>query len=420
MALLESNDRELKASVSESFLKTVSAFANYGTGSIIFGMADDGTVQGLPDIDRECLRIEHMIHDRIHPQPRYSIEVDSEAGTVTLTVFEGPDKPYLCRGKAYIRNDSSTTEADSLELKRLILAGNHMSFDQLPADSQNMEFGSLKQRLHTRLGVDQFDRNTLRTLGLTNADGQLVNAAALLSDSNPFPGIDIMRFGRSTSEILERVHIDGCSVLDQLDRTADVAERTYAFEKVTSTTRERVEKLPLDAFRETLANAIAHRAWDVPSAITVAMHPDHAVVTSPGSPPPGIEREAYLAGGLSVPRNPILATVMFRLGYIELFGSGVPRIREAYPAGELPPSFDVLDASIRVTLPALESHPATTVEEKAVLDALPQGMLMTRKQISEKCGTSLSTVGRLLASLEQKGLVERSGRGRGTKYSRRT
>ena len=209
-------------------------------------------------------------------------------------------------------------------------------------------------------------------------------------------------------------------MLYQLDRTADVAERTYAFEKVTSTTRERVEKLPLDAFRETLANAIAHRAWDVPSAITVAMHPDHALVTSPGSLPPGIEREAYLAGGLSVPRNPILATVMFRLGYIELFGSGVPRIREAYPAGELPPSFDVLDASIRVTLPVLESHPATTVEEKAVLDALPQGMLMTRKQISEKCGTSLSTVGRLLASLEQKGLVERSGRGRGTKYSRRT
>ena len=419
MALLESKNRELKASVSESFLKTVSAFANYGTGTIIFGMTDDGNAAGLKDIDDACLRIENMIHDRIRPRPRYSIEIDSKAGTVALTVFEGPDKPYLCKGKAYIRNDSSTTEADSLELKRLVLAGKRMSFDQLPADSQEMEFGSLRQRLHAKLRVDQFDSNTLRTLGLMNADGQLVNAAALLSDSNPFPGVDIMRFGESTSEILERVRIDGCSVLEQLDRTVDVAERTYAFEKVTPTTRERVEKLPLDAFREALANAIAHRAWDVPAAITVAMHPESVVVTSPGSLPPGVEREAYLAGGLSVPRNPVLATVMFRLGYIEPFGSGVPRIQEAYPEGEVPPRFDVLDASIRVTLPVFGAHPAITTEEKAVLDALPAGMLLSRKQISDSCGMILSTTGRLLASLEQKNLVERSGRGRGTKYSRR-
>lgn len=175
----------------------------------------------------------------------------------------------------------------------------------------------------------------------------------------------------------------------------------------------------MDAFRETLANAIAHRAWDVPAAITVAMHPDRVVVTSPGPLPPGVGRDAYLADGLSVPRSPTLANVMFRLGYIELFGSDVPRIREAYPRGEMPPSFDVLDSSIRVTLPVLGSRPATTVEESAVLDVLPAGMLMARKQIAAAGGMSLSTTGRLLVSLEKKGLVERSGTGRGTRYSRR-
>lgn len=230
MALPESKDRELKVSVSKSFLKTVSAYANYRIGSIIFGIADDGTIVGLPDIDKDCLRVEHMIHDSIDPRPHYAIEVDSRSGTMTLTVFEGPDKPYLYEGKACIRNDSSTTKADPLELKRLVLAGKHMSFDQLPAD-QKMEFGFLKQRLHDRLGVDRFDRNTLRTLGLADVDGQLVNAAALLSDSNPFPGIDIMRFGESTSEILESARIGGCSVLDQLDRAIGIAERNYTFEK---------------------------------------------------------------------------------------------------------------------------------------------------------------------------------------------
>ena len=34
---------EFKQQLSKSYLKTVSAYANYGTGKIIFGIADDGT-----------------------------------------------------------------------------------------------------------------------------------------------------------------------------------------------------------------------------------------------------------------------------------------------------------------------------------------------------------------------------------------
>ena len=42
----ESKTLEYKESVTNTFLKTVSAYANYGTGKIIFGVADDGTVTG--------------------------------------------------------------------------------------------------------------------------------------------------------------------------------------------------------------------------------------------------------------------------------------------------------------------------------------------------------------------------------------
>ena len=34
---------------SNSFLKTISAFANYGTGEILFGV-DDGIVKGIKDL----------------------------------------------------------------------------------------------------------------------------------------------------------------------------------------------------------------------------------------------------------------------------------------------------------------------------------------------------------------------------------
>ena len=43
----ESKYLEYKESVGNTFLKTVSAFANYGTGEILFGIADDGTEKGI-------------------------------------------------------------------------------------------------------------------------------------------------------------------------------------------------------------------------------------------------------------------------------------------------------------------------------------------------------------------------------------
>ncbi|MGI6032499.1 MAG: ATP-binding protein [Coriobacteriales bacterium] len=180
-----------------------------------------------------------------------------------------------------------------------------------------------------------------------------------------------------------------------------------------------MERIPLSAFREAIANALAHRTWDVPASITVAMHHDRVVVTSPGSLPPGVQEKSYLAGGLSIPRNPILANVLFRLGYIELFGSGIPQIKNAYAECTVQPSFKILDASIRVTLPTIDAMPALTPEEKTVLDALPEKMLLSRAQLEESTGMSRSSVIRALSALEDKGLVERTGRARGTRYLRR-
>ena len=43
----ESRSYEVKESITNTFLKTVSAYANYGDGVIEFGIADDGTVVGI-------------------------------------------------------------------------------------------------------------------------------------------------------------------------------------------------------------------------------------------------------------------------------------------------------------------------------------------------------------------------------------
>ena len=46
----ETRTIEFKENVTNTFLKTVSAFSNYNGGTILFGVDDDGVAKGLPDV----------------------------------------------------------------------------------------------------------------------------------------------------------------------------------------------------------------------------------------------------------------------------------------------------------------------------------------------------------------------------------
>ena len=385
---------EFKQQLSKSYLKTVSAYANYGTGKIIFGIADDGTPVGLADPQDTCLRIEHAINDSIDPVPRFELAIEGDTRTVTLTVHEGPDKPYLSSGRAYRRTDTSTVEVSRLEYGRLVLTGEHVSFDALVAKEQDLAFGHLEKELASKLGLKPLDQNSLISLELMTPSGEYCNAAALLADSNHFPGIDIARFGESIYNINARHTFEHMSVLEQMQRTLEVFDTYYAYEEIVGFERIAKTLVPREAFREAIANALVHRCWDVRANIKVGMFADRIEITSPGGLPAGITEELYLAGGPSVARNPILANVFFRLGHIERFGTGIPRILDEYAHETVSPSFALRDSSITVMLPV-------TVLENVTLDEEAKSKAI-----------------RTLNALVEKGLVTKVGEGRSVRYER--
>ena len=143
----ESKDLEFKESVSNSFLKTVSAYANYGTGKILFGIADNGTVNGLENVNNACLDIENRINNSIDPLPEYTLSIDKNKSIVILTVEEGAYKPYLYNSKAYIRKDTSTIAVDRISFSRLILEGQNLSVEEISASRQDLKFSLLESKL---------------------------------------------------------------------------------------------------------------------------------------------------------------------------------------------------------------------------------------------------------------------------------
>jgi predicted nucleotidyltransferase len=77
------------------------------------------------------LDVENKINDNIKPLPDYTLEVNERTKVVTLSVKGGNYKPYFYKSKAYKRNDTATIEADGFELKRLILEGENLSYEEL-------------------------------------------------------------------------------------------------------------------------------------------------------------------------------------------------------------------------------------------------------------------------------------------------
>ena len=396
----ETNDLEFKESITKTFLKTVSAFANYGTGRIVFGVDDSGATIGLSDPTADALRIENMINDSLDPVPHFSLDIDENDRTVLLTVAEGKSKPYLYSKKAYRRADSATVEVDRTEFGRLVLTGRNLTFDEIASSRTDLTFSLLSQRLMEHLGLTAFDENSLRTLGLLNADGTYTKAAEIFSDRNGLAGIDIVKFGDNISELLDRKTVAGESILGQYDAALEMYERYCTYETVSQAARKRVERAPFEAFREAVANALVHRTWDVAANVTISIHSNRVVIVSPGGLPSGVAAEDYLGGGISIPRNPIVA-----------------RINEAY--GNLPakPIFEIRENSLAVTLPfGAAQATKLTADESAMLDEMSRNLLLSRKELEARTGFSKDKAIRLLNGLVSRGLVVKEGSGRGRKY----
>ncbi|EMB45569.1 MULTISPECIES: ATP-binding protein [Treponema] len=412
----ENRFTEFKEDLSSGFLKTVSAFANFGTGKILFGIKDDGSIKGIQNPDKMCLDIENKINDSIQPKPDFSFSINRKTGVITLEVKDGAFKPYLYKGKAYRRSDTATVEVDQIELKRLILMGDNMSFEELPSPTQNLTFESFFRIIQQKLKLESLSTDVLKTLGFYTKKGEFNHAAALFADKNNFSGIDMVRFGTSISEILDRDILTNKSILEEYNQAILFFEKYYQYEKIEGMERILIERIPIEAFRETLANAIVHRVWDIPAHIRIAMYPDRIEIYSPGGLPSGISKEEYLKGYISRLRNPIIANVFFRLQLIEMFGTGIKRIMDCYEEYEVKPIFDISENNIGVTLPVVDRKKEVNSDEMIILEILSKGIRLSSSELVLKSGFGKNKVVRLIGSLLEKNYVQKEGSGRGIKY----
>lgn len=297
-----------------------------------------------------------------------------------------------------------------------MIEGSNRSYEELASADQELSFVELESLLKERKGISELSDDVMRTLGLRDVEGKYNNAAAILADKNSFPGIDIARFGKSSDEILERVDLRGESLLTQFAKAVEIFRRNYTLQRIQGVERVELELIPEEAFREALANAVAHRTWDTNSAVRLSLYADRIEIVSPGGLPAGLSSDEYLNGQLSLLRNPILANVLFRLGYIEMFGTGIARINIIYRNSFTKPSFLIRHASIQVTLPLISDLTAFNEREVRILQAMQEGVEYTRAQLEDAAGLSKHEALRTLAPLIQQGVIVKQGKASRVRY----
>ena len=100
---------------------------------------------------------------------------------------------------------------------------------------------------------------------------------------------------------------------------------------------QRVEKdeYPVAAIREMILNALVHRNY-IGAQTQIRMYDGHFRVWNDGGLPEGITEEDLKKVHSSKPRNPLIADICFKGGYIDSWGRGTIKIIEACHEAGLP------------------------------------------------------------------------------------
>lgn len=156
---------------------------------------------------------------------------------------------------------------------------------------------------------------------------------------------------------------------------------------------------------EALVNALIHRDYLIlGSEVHIDIYDDRLTIYSPGGMADGTRiQERDLTNISSTRRNPVLADVFGRLGYMERQGSGFKKITETYRAAhnyrdELEPEFYSDASSFQVTLYNLNYGTAAiaskvAIEDKNIAIEVAIGRLNASQWTIAKAKTVLANMG---------------------------
>lgn len=352
---------------STELLKWVCGFANAKGGKMYIGVRDDGEVLGLTNSKKLMEDIPNAI---VSAFGMYDAEVnllrDGEKRYIEIVI---PKSKVILdyKGVPYIKIGTTLQTMKGDSLRQSVLSRGNLSWDAYTVDGISIDdldeesfriFREEATKANILSGVNLDDRYyILKELELIE-DGKLTRAAVLLFHARPykiFPGsyVQIGRFA-SEADILYQDEIKG-SLMVLCKAIIRSLNTNYKYNLISydKTTRHETQPYPDVAVREGVYNSLMHNDWSACQPITIKVFDLKMEVSNRAVLPSGWTMQNHD----SMHINPLISNAFKYAGFVEKFGTGIPKMLNACKTdGNPEPEYKVYEKSISLVLKPSEKY----------------------------------------------------------------
>lgn len=439
----ESETFEKKPSLSDisRIVEVACSFANSKGGKILVGASDKSKIIGL-DIGKNTIeRLADTIVDNTDSKiyPEISTLTKDKKNLILVSVKSSSQKPHTAYGRPFKRVGKNTKLMSQTEYERLLLEKNK---HKMQFDSEICEYAVFKdinvRKVNWYLREREKARNVSRKIKisvkelLTNLkclkNNKPTNAGILFFAKDPLNYISHAQLRlikvkgiKIYGNILDRIDCQGTlwEMVEQAEEFIRKNTRLLGIRSEKSFRREDKFDYPIKALREAIINGLIHRDYYNPADVRVFILDDRIEIVSPGSFPEGVtpERPEHK------PVNKILSNLMYDIGFIEKYGSGIYLINElCLENGSKKPVYKISPNQTKVIFKS-QVKDVTVVEidekiirkfnirQKRAVDYLKKKGKMTRKDYEKINKLSKRTSVRDLSELLKFNIIKIIGKG---------
>jgi ATP-dependent DNA helicase RecG len=345
----EQQNIEYKQSWHDDYLKWVCGFANAQGGVIYIGKDDNGNVVGVDDYKRLMDDIPNKIKNSMGITVEVNLHHENENYLIEI-VTHSYSVPISLRGRYYFRSGSTKQELTGASLNEFLLRKSGKTWDDVieqRATFEDIDEKAVALFLQASEKAGRLPDNEGLTLPelfeklRLSENGQLKRAAVILFAKEPakfYPNtfVKIGRFGKDDADLLFQETEEG-NLIVLLHAILQQLNHKFLTRQIDFEGMNRIEKgeYPVPAIREMLLNALVHRNY-MGAPIQIRVYDNEISVWNDGGLPEGITEADLKKIHRSKPRNPVIADVCFKGGYIDSWGRGTIKIIDSCREANLP------------------------------------------------------------------------------------
>jgi len=421
--------------------------ANSAGGKVLIGITPrSGYIQGVGDPQRmlDLVFQAALLSDPplVLPVPR--VLPVGAVSIVEINIPPGLPHVYSLEGRYLQREGTQTNPLPARKLRQLLVERGLVQFEaQVPpgASLEDLNMDRVSAYAEAIGFPVQSEQDLIELLvrrGCLKRTGKRIYptyAAILLFGRYPqqwLPSATILaaRFsGQTFADQFVKEEIGG-TLPEQLRRAeAFVRENLRRVVRMVGLTHEETTEVPVEAVRELLVNAVAHRDYNLQGdSVHLNLFAGRIEVHSPGGLPGPVNLQNLLEARFS--RNAVIVQILSDLGFVERLGYGLDRVVTVMKQNHLrPPRFEEVAGSFRVTLYGEALPPRQEVDlsayqdldlnprQEAALSYLSRHRRITNRDFQEMCpDVHPETLRRDLADLVSRNILIKVGDKKATYY----